>query len=1838
MSRPIPVRLRRLGAVLSLLTAPVFAGTYSNSFNTLAPDTPVGAAGASLVLGGGLLNGVPGNATLISSRKDAGGSANVAVIKSVGGSPALRLADRATGSAFAALHIPLLDPVEPVTEFTVTLKLLMDRAPGATPADGFNLSFGPQLNGTGGSNGHVAAFGLVINFDTYQNATSDPRSIEVIADGRSVGNFLATGLPGGNFSFDQTFRTVTVHWDAENGLDLTYDGVAVFTRLPTPGFVPPAGSTFALNAATGGLMQDVVIDDLVITTVANPLPPVVTGRVIIEEIMADNATGLEDEDLERPDWIDLYNGTASPVNLAGWRLSYAGVGSAAVAGTVTYTLPAVTLPPFGHQIIFASGKNRFTNVRPHASFKLAKEGGTLQLQRPDGNVVEHELSYPAQHEDISFGVAEAGQTVGFLETASPGATNRARQTAGARVAPPVFFRVDSGLQAEQPSAVISAPLTLGLRLPAGAPPGSEIRYTLDLSEPSERAVLYTAPLAITTGTSVKARVFAPGRLPSLTGNRSFVWLSAAADTSATNLVNVATSYNGSGQAFSSSLPIIVLDSFQRNVDDLSNPFGLRPYRFTQVAVYDVKAEDRRASLGRPPDQMLRGATHVRGQSSSGQAERPYALEFWREDADEDRSEPLLGMPANSDWVLMSLTLDRSLVRNYLMQQAMLDANGPGAGVRCRYVEVFFNQGNGTVDYGDYRGVYLLMEKVARGKERVDVAKLNDSMSDPALLSGGFIFKADKTPYVRRINAAANAAIPGANRDYDIYEPEPVTDLQANALVGWLNRMTSALAAPDFKDPASPNYHGRWLDERSFIDRTLWLELCKEVDAYVFSYHFAKDRNGPLTAFPLWDVDRSLGNANYAYSNAPFGMKWWTVGGSYTYYPRLQQDPEWVDRYWNRWTALRRSHLSKDVLLARIESVYQLLSEGTRADIVSASNATTMQVQVPAARHFRKYPYLGTVSNPGGAAGQLARTTWRHEVDFVKGWLAERLDWLDGAPQAVDASTLATRLRPVELLEASSGRPRFGGSVAPGFQLRMSNPNPAGGTTYYTLDGPDPRRTGGSLDPVAQPLAADAVTATTLLEAGRTWRWLLPPAAPPNDAAGVAWKAPGFADDAWGQGAAPLGYGETTGLATNISPVAPSYTAFDAEPGPAYFRTTFTVTGAAALTGAVLEVMADDGAVVYLNGVEAARVNFPAAPTPVTYGQEASGPIDPGNNYSPIESLLVPVPIDPALLREGVNVVAVEVHQAIYLYPPNPGNAYPRNDFSDLRFDLRVVGLTAGAPGSVVTLPVSGAHTVRARVRLGDTWSPLTEATYVLGSVPAGPENLVVSELHYHPPDPTAAEREAGFNTGNDFEFIELMNISRTQAIDLTGVRLEDAVAFTFSEAPPEFRVLPPGGRIIVAENPAGFAARLQPGAAARVAGAFVGNFSNGGEQVVVRGANGALIRQFTYRDSPPWPTEADGEGASLILNSPASNPDHALASSWHAGTPVALQTPRPAPPAPSIVGQPTPQTVLLGNPASLSVAASGAGDVWYQWLRDGVAIEGANKSTLAVSAAAAGNRGTYTVVVGNAGGSVTSAPVALGVVSASALANLSVRTRLAAGQTLTLGAVVGGGMRRLLLRAAGPALVPFGLEGAPDPVLELYPAGATVPAAANDNWPAALAGDFAGVGAFAFPAGSKDAALVQSAGGAVTVRAAGNGAGVVLVEAYDTGGAGGARLVNLSARNRVGVGDDVLIAGFAVAGEGSKQLLIRAVGPTLTAFGVAGVLTDPSLRVLDARGVQVAANDNWTAALSPTFAQVGAFPLAAGSRDAALLVTLRAGASYTVQVSGVSAGTGEALLEIYEVF
>ena len=343
--------------------------------------------------------------------------------------------------------------------------------------------------------------------------------------------------------------------------------------------------------------------------------------------------------------------------------------------------------------------------------------------------------------------------------------------------------------------------------------------------------------------------------------------------------------------------------------------------------------------------------------------------------------------------------------------------------------------------------------------------------------------------------------------------------------------------------------------------------------------------------------------------------------------------------------------------------------------------------------------------------------------------------------------------------------------------------------------------------------------------------------------------------------------------------------------------------------------------------------------------------------------------------------------------------------------------------------------------------------------------------------------------------------------------------------------------------------------------------------------------------------------------------------------------------APTITTQPSSSSVAAGSAASFSVVAGGTAPLSYQWRKDGVAISGATSSTYSISSTATSDAGSYTVVVTNSAGTVTSNAASLtvnSVIIRSTLSNLSVRTTLTASQNLVVGAVVNGGAKSILMRAGGPALNQFGLVGMPDPKMDLFGSNQAL-IAANDDWDSSLVTSFNSVGAYSFNSGSRDAALVQQLDGAFTVRVGGTGdGGAVLVEAYDLLGESSPRLVNVSARNRVGTGSDILIAGFVVKGTAPMRVLIRAVGPTLSNFGLTGVLEDPKLEVFNSQNLKILENDNWASPLTSSFTAAGAFLLPENSKDAAIVAEIQPGA-YTVQASGADGGVGEAIIEIYEL-
>jgi len=253
------------------------------------------------------------------------------------------------------------------------------------------------------------------------------------------------------------------------------------------------------------------------------------------------------------------------------------------------------------------------------------------------------------------------------------------------------------------------------------------------------------------------------------------------------------------------------------------------------------------------------------------------------------------------------------------------------------------------------------------------------------------------------------------------------------------------------------------------------------------------------------------------------------------------------------------------------------------------------------------------------------------------------------------------------------------------------------------------------------------------------------------------------------------------------------------------------------------------------------------------------------------------------------------------------------------------------------------------------------------------------------------------------------------------------------------------------------------------------------------------------------------------------------------------------------------------------------------------------------------------------------------------LTNISTRLRVLTGSNLLIGGfiVTGTDNKKLVLRALGPTLSNFGIADAlQDPIIELHDVGGAL-IVSNDNWKDTQQAEISATG-LAPPNDLESAILHTFAPGSYTAIVRGKGAttGTALVEAYDVDQMVNAHLTNISTRGFVDVDNAVMIAGFVVSAGGSVNVVMRALGPTLTQFGVANALQDPTLALFDANGTLVYSNNNWKDSQQAAIQATGLAP--PDDRESAIQRTLTPG-NYTIIERGNNNTTGVGLIEVYKI-
>lgn len=628
------------------------------------------------------------------------------------------------------------------------------------------------------------------------------------------------------------------------------------------------------------------------------------GAVLINELVAKNDTTLNDSDGDASDWIELRNPGAGSISLDGWTISDDAEG---------WTFPQVNIAGGGYLVIFASSKDRLGN-QLHTNFRLSSGGETLTLRDDNGMQVD-QLAFPSLLDDESFGRSGQG-AIGLLASATPGQANSAALPPAVTLNPPPGQFAGS------------------LSISMSAPGNAEIRYTTNGDAPNAGSTRYTAPFSVSSNAQVRAIAVSGGQVgPETMGMYTRV------DADASN--------------FSSNLPIVIVSSTSSNLDNTTT---------STVTVID-NPNGRTQLVGDAQDTTFAGV-RIRGASSEGFPKKQYKVELWDDWQDRSsRNLDLLGLGSESDWVLYAPgRFDRAMIQNPFVH-TLYDRVGLGSSDH-QFVELYLDDdGDGRVSANEYDGLYVLLESIKIGDERVDITKLDSGDNNQPAVSGGYIFTIDWND-----DCCANLQQTPAGSYLQIKRPKSsdLTNAQESYASSFINDFEASLS----RNFGAGNGVRNYLDVGSWIDDELIQIMIKEIDTGRASNYLYKDREGVMVKGPAWDFDRSL-NSDDNRDNVcdSFGglatdvFSWWWYGD-------LWDMPEFRALLYGRWHELREGPLSNLALTTLVDEMATEISEA----------------------YGREDDRWGNTNGYGSRYGG----TLQGEITALKDWLICRVNFMDNA--------------------------------------------------------------------------------------------------------------------------------------------------------------------------------------------------------------------------------------------------------------------------------------------------------------------------------------------------------------------------------------------------------------------------------------------------------------------------------------------------------------------------------------------------------------------------------------------------------------------------------------------------------------------------------------------------------------------------------------------------------------------------------------------------------------------------------------------------------------------------
>ena len=488
--------------------------------------------------------------------------------------------------------------------------------------------------------------------------------------------------------------------------------------------------------------------------------------------------------------------------------------------------------------------------------------------------------------------------------------------------------------------------------------GAEIRYTTDGSLPSADSSLYDGnPLVLTETTQLRALSFLDGAISGL--DSTAIYIRRTFD-------------------YTSDIPIMIMEGY-----GAGKPQDKETW--VDLAVMTFEPVDGVAALSQnPPTMATRAGYHLRGQSSSSFEKAPYRLELW-DNGDNDSDYPLLGMPPEADWAMVGPYTDKTLIRNAFVYSLSRDMGLEAP--QLRFAEVFINQDGGPLEESHYEGVYAVTQTIKNQKTRTDLKQLDSNVTTMPEITGGYIFKFDQAAVDEGetvIECTGDDLLMSGGgfggggggdvgsggtcwSDLELVDPDPVNDEQLAYIEGYVQQFHDALHAEPIAD------YAQYIDVPSFVDHFIINEITRDVDAYIRSSYYHKDREGPMVAGPIWDYNFALGNVGDALE----GWQWEDGRpGTNDWFRILPNDPAFMDQVRARWQELRSTLLSDEQLSARLD-----------AEAAPLMNAGP--------RDLERWP-VGESSFGFGGGGETDQPEdWPGQLNAMRDWIFQRMAWLDG---------------------------------------------------------------------------------------------------------------------------------------------------------------------------------------------------------------------------------------------------------------------------------------------------------------------------------------------------------------------------------------------------------------------------------------------------------------------------------------------------------------------------------------------------------------------------------------------------------------------------------------------------------------------------------------------------------------------------------------------------------------------------------------------------------------------------------------------------------------------------